>query len=76
MEFYLVSDSCSSTGSVSESKSFRRQVESRKYNTFMSVCYIFHLTLWVTFVKIVGIDVIIGILLKYNDVFFSKINIH
>lgn len=42
---------------------------------FVALYCIFNLTIWVPFVQI-GIDVIIGVLLKVNDVFFGNIDVH
>lgn len=38
----------------------------------VSFCYVFHLTIRITFIEIFGIDGMFGALLKCNDIFVGK----
>ena len=72
MIVYLVTDGGNYSRTVTESNAFLRQVESRKYNMVVSFCYVFHLTIRITFIEIFGIDGMFCALLKCNDVFVGK----
>ena len=76
MAFDLVGDNGDSVGTISKSNSIRRHAKSRKHYTFLSFCCIFHLSIWFASVVMGVGHVIPSGLLKCNDVFFGKINIH
>ena len=63
MTFDIISDGCYFVRSIAESNYFRRQVESREYDTLVSFGCIFQLTSRIVFVTMCIVDVVLDDLL-------------
>ena len=65
-----------SVGTIVESDSLRRQVKIREYNALLTVCCIFQLPIWFTFIYLSVSHFIISGLLQSDDIFVGEFDLY